>query len=197
MNIHSSRPFFFVPSETINNCLRSFGTSNTWSETVHYRPPVPTRHPHREPSSQRAILTHALITFLLSSTTSWILHPLGAVSHGVRAARASRGHGANYYVVYPGNTPANHPPTEACMIHSKQHWGCRIQDSGTRGYRGWKTADFSHSARTVRAQRTVRPLSLGKCGRIILYCTSCTSFQIQWIYCVVDLHNVGGTTGFP
>ena len=22
---------------------------------------------------------------------------------------------ANYYVVYPGNTPENHPPTEACM----------------------------------------------------------------------------------
>ena len=37
--------------------------------------------------------------------------------------------------VYPGNTPANHPPTEGCMIHSKQHRGCRIQDPGTRGYR--------------------------------------------------------------
>ena len=41
------------------------------------------------------------------------------------------------------------------MIHSKQHRGCRIQDPGTRGYRGWKTADFSHSA---RAPRTVLPL---------------------------------------
>ena len=25
--------------------------------------------------------------------------------------------------------------------------GCRVQDPGTRGYRWWKTADFSHSAR--------------------------------------------------
>ena len=42
-------------------------------------------------------------------------------------------HSANYYIVYPGNTPENHPPTEACMIHSKQHQGCGIQDPGTRG----------------------------------------------------------------
>ena len=33
------------------------------------------------------------------------------------------------------------------MIHSKPHRGCRIQDPGTRSYRWWKTADFSHSAR--------------------------------------------------
>ena len=45
-------------------------------------------------------------------------------------------HSANYYVVYPRNTPESHPPTEGCMIHSEQHWGCRIQDRGTRGYRG-------------------------------------------------------------
>ena len=38
-----------------------------------------------------------------------------------------------YYVAYPVNTPENHPPTEACMINSKQHRGCRIQDPGTRG----------------------------------------------------------------
>ena len=30
-------------------------------------------------------------------------------------------HSANHYVVYPGNTPENHPPTEACTIISKQH----------------------------------------------------------------------------
>ena len=60
-----------------------------------------------------------------------------------------RVHSANYYGVYPGNTPENHPPTEACMIHSKPHRGCRVQDPGTRGYRGWKTADFSHSAGTA------------------------------------------------
>ena len=29
------------------------------------------------------------------------------------------------------------PPTEACMIHSNQHRGCRMQDPGTRGYQGW------------------------------------------------------------
>ena len=55
-------------------------------------------------------------------------------------------HSANHYDVHPGNAPENHPPTEACMIHSKHHRGCRIQDPGTRGYWGRKTADFSHSA---------------------------------------------------
>ena len=61
-------------------------------------------------------------------------------------------HSANYCVVYPGTTPENHPPTEACMVNSKQHgvqnsghWdpyqtkhknpsctsrGCRVQNSG-------------------------------------------------------------------
>ena len=34
---------------------------------------------------------------------------------------AQRGDSANYYAVYPANTPENHPPTQACMIHSKQH----------------------------------------------------------------------------
>ena len=32
-----------------------------------------------------------------------------------------------YYVVYPGNTPQNHPPAEGCMINSKQH---QVQNSG-------------------------------------------------------------------
>ena len=41
------------------------------------------------------------------------------------------------------------PPTEACMIHSKGHRGCTVQDPGTCGYRRWKTADFSHSAGTA------------------------------------------------
>ena len=52
-----------------------------------------------------------------------------------RTAHAQRGHSTNHYGVHPGNTPANHPPTEASMIHSKPHRGCRIQDPGTRGYR--------------------------------------------------------------
>ena len=56
-------------------------------------------------------------------------------------------HSANYYAGHPGNTPENHPPTEACMINSKQHRGCRIQDPGTHGYWWWKTACFLHSAR--------------------------------------------------
>ena len=38
----------FLSSKTIDNCSRLFGTSDTWSETVHYRPLVATRHPHRE-----------------------------------------------------------------------------------------------------------------------------------------------------
>ena len=42
-------------------------------------------------------------------------------------------HSANYYVVHPGNTPENHPPTEACTINSKQHRGRRIQDPGAHG----------------------------------------------------------------
>ena len=41
---------------------------------------------------------------------------------------AQRGHSANYHVVYPGNTPENHPPTEGRMISSKQHRG--TQNSG-------------------------------------------------------------------
>ena len=32
---------------------------------------------------------------------------------------AQRAHSANDYIVYPRNTPENHPPTEVCMIHSK------------------------------------------------------------------------------
>ena len=32
-----------------------------------------------------------------------------------RTTCARRGHSANYYVVYPGNTPENHPPTERRM----------------------------------------------------------------------------------
>ena len=62
-----------------------------------------------------------------------------------RTARAQRTHSANHDGVHPRNTPAHHPPTEACMIHSKQHRGCRMQDPGTCGHRRWKTADFAHS----------------------------------------------------
>ena len=51
-------------------------------------------------------------------------HPKGAFSK-------QRAHSANYYVVYPGNTPENHPPTEVCMINSKQHGvQCFVCDEG-------------------------------------------------------------------
>ena len=43
---------------------------------------------------------------------------------------AQRGHSANYYVVYPGNTPEHHPPTEACTINSKQHRGAELRTLG-------------------------------------------------------------------
>ena len=97
---------------------------------------------------------------------------------GIGGVCAQRVHSANYYVVYPGNTPANHPPYRSVHDPFKtasgrtiqdpgtrgKHQtktkipgvpagavGCRIQDPGTRGYRWWKTADFSHSAGTARA----------------------------------------------
>ena len=53
-------------------------------------------------------------------TDSTAPHPLAQVR-----AMGAFSHSANYYVVHPGSTPANHPPTEACMINSKQHRGCR------------------------------------------------------------------------
>ena len=66
---------------------------------------------------------------------STVFHRLGAFSHSAGTARAKRGHSPKYDGVYHGNTPDNHPPTEACMIHSKPRRGCSIQDPGTRGYR--------------------------------------------------------------
>ena len=75
--------------------------------------------------------------------------PKGAFSHSRHSV-----HSANYCAVYPGTPLENHPPTEACMINSKQPgvqnsgpwdpWqasklkknprcttrGCRVQNSG-------------------------------------------------------------------
>ena len=76
---------------------------------------------------------------------------------------AAFSYSAHYYGGSPGNTPANHPPTEACTILSTQHRGCRIQDPGTRGYRRWKTADVSHSARRA-PQASLRWLGHGGGG---------------------------------
>ena len=71
-----------------------------------------------------------------------------------RTARAQHGHNTNYYVVYPGNTPANHPPTKACMIHSKQHRGCSIQDPGTCGKHQTKTTNPGCTSRGYRVQHS-------------------------------------------
>ena len=68
---------------------------------------------------------------LFSSLTALLVH-----RGRFRTARAQSAHS---YVVSPGNAPENHLPTEACMIHSKQHRGCRIQDPGTRGKHQTKT----------------------------------------------------------
>ena len=62
----------------------------------------------------------------LKTRRRWRSEELGGVF-------ARRAHSANYSVVYPRKTPENHLPTEACMIHSKQHRGCRIQDPGSHG----------------------------------------------------------------
>ena len=92
------------------------------------QPPAEVKHSKFDPQSPRG-------SKMGMQTAACSLAPQGASSHSAGTAWAQRGHSTNYYVVYPGNTPANHPPTEACMIHSKQHRGCRIQDPGTRGYR--------------------------------------------------------------
>ena len=68
-----------------------------------------------------------------------------------RTARAQRAHSANnYYVVYRGNTPENHPPTEACMIKSKQPG---VQKSGP-----WDPWLPVVENSWLLAQHTVRPL---------------------------------------
>ena len=86
----------------------------------------------------------------------------GGLRGRFRTARAQRQLLRQLLCCYPGNTPENHPTTEACMIHSnsirgaelrtlgpvasirlKQKIpgvpagavGCRIRDPGTRGYR--------------------------------------------------------------
>ena len=91
-------------------------------------------------------------------------HSSAPEKHGGRfhKARAQHGHSANYYIVYPGNTPANHPPTEACMIHSKQQQGCTIQDPGTRGKHETKTQNPWCTNRGVVGCRIEDPGTRGK-----------------------------------
>ena len=54
----------------------------------------------------------------------------GAFSHSARTARIITPMIALFVPVTPLQTT---PPTEAGMIHSTQHRGCRIQDPGTCG----------------------------------------------------------------
>ena len=83
------------------------------------------------PSQRQAnVQPHATTDVIVRAAASSIIDRWRVVPGGVFAQRA---HSANYSGVYPGNTPANHPPAEACMIHSKQRQGCRIQDPRTRG----------------------------------------------------------------
>ena len=67
---------------------------------------------------------------------------------------------SNYYGVHPGNTPANHPPTEARMTHSKQHRGCRVQDP-------WLPVVQNSRLFAQRGQRTVH-LLWGSAHRALL-----------------------------
>ena len=53
----------------------------------------------------------------------------GAFSHSVRTAQAQRQLLRRFSREHPLKPT---PPTEACMIHSKQHRGCRTQGPGTR-----------------------------------------------------------------
>ena len=81
------------------------------------------------------------------------------------------------------------------MIHSKRHLGCRLQGPGTRGYRRWKTADFSHRAGTGRVQRTVCPLSHGAISHECLQQRNppppfCLVFHIPRVPSVANQHAV-------
>ena len=104
-------------------------------------------------------------------------------------------HSANYYVVYPGDTPENHPPTKGCMINSKQHGvqiktlgpvasirlkknilgvpagsvGCRIQDPRICGYQWWKTTNFSHGAGTLQGAPPLYRWNVDMIGELHLF----------------------------
>ena len=50
----------------------------------------------------------------------WDWHPMGHLMTGASGGVfAQRAHSASYYGVYPGNSPENLPPLEACMSNSK------------------------------------------------------------------------------
>ena len=72
-----------------------------------------------------------------------------------RTARAQRAHSANYYRVYPGNTPENHPPLQKHASIQNSISGAEFRTLGPVATGGGKQPTF----RTARAQRTVRPLT--------------------------------------
>ena len=74
---------------------------------------------------------------------------MGPIDFGVFAQHS---HSANCYVVYPRNTPDNHPPIEACMINSKQH--------GMRNSGPWDPWLPVVENSQFFAQRMVRPVCI-------------------------------------
>ena len=99
-----------------------------------------------------------------------LLHKPGP-SGGVFAQRGHSAHTAPIIMLFSPGTPLHTPPpTEACMIHSKQHRGCIIQGPGTHGYRRWRTAAFSHSAGAAPGAAPMDPL-LDQGGHNKLTCT--------------------------
>ena len=87
--------------------------------------------------------------------------PVGAFSHS-----------ANYYVVYPGNTPENHPPLQKRALSIQNSIGAaEFRTLGPVATGGGKQR-FFFVFRTARAQRMVRP-----------QCATTTSFL-----CVTRFH---------
>ena len=78
--------------------------------------------------------------------------PRGHSARTVRAQRQSLRCSSREHPLQPPP-----PATEACMIHSTQRRGCRLQGPGTRGDRRWKTAGFSHSAGTAHGAPPLAP----------------------------------------
>ena len=71
--------------------------SFTWGTcSAHHLPDLPARYLCIKYPGSRGCFRTGRATFVLS------ILALGSVF-------AQRGHSANYYIVYPGNTPENHP----------------------------------------------------------------------------------------
>ena len=97
----------------------------------------------------------------------------------VHAQRGHSAHAAPLIALFIPGTPLQTVPlTEAYMMHSKQHRGCRVQDPGTHGYRRWKTANFSHSARCSPIISCCHFVGLSLCGVLlkVLRAEGCSPF---------------------